>query len=340
MPSISVIVPVYKAEPYLQRCVDSILNQTFTDLELILVDDGSPDNCPMICDEYAEKDCRITVVHQLNQGQSIARAVGITVAKADWICFVDSDDMIHPQMLEHMHLILQDTGAGIVACAVDKDISVPDSFWESKTDVVTCHEANEEGLIAIHDNWKYCYWVVWGKLIRKELIQNYPMTPGRIYEDNAIVFRWLYEAGTIAYTDATYYFYQINPASITQSPYSLKNLDWLWALKEQVMFYRCIGYRILDKKFTARYLIESVWAIDKCVKQINHPEMVHAIRYDMRTIKRSIRLSSLPLTTEQKKQVWRTIYPCLARYTHTFRKLLRYFRRIIGKLKRCENNDT
>ena len=100
MPKISVIVPVYNVEKYLRECLDSILVQTFTDFELILVNDGSQDSSGAICDEYAGKDKRITIIHQENQGQAAARNNAIAIAKGEWIHFVDSDDVIHPQMLE------------------------------------------------------------------------------------------------------------------------------------------------------------------------------------------------------------------------------------------------
>ena len=102
MPEISVIVPVYKAEAYLHACIDSILSQTFSGFELILVDDGSPDNCGAICDDYAARDSRVRVIHQKNQGQAAARNHALAAAKGDWVCFVDSDDAVHPQMLERL----------------------------------------------------------------------------------------------------------------------------------------------------------------------------------------------------------------------------------------------
>lgn len=102
MSKISIIVPIYKTEQYLGRCVDSILAQTFTDFELILVDDGSPDNCPAICDEYAERDVRVVVIHQQNQGAAASRNVGLDVATGDYLIFCDSDDMVSPRWLEHL----------------------------------------------------------------------------------------------------------------------------------------------------------------------------------------------------------------------------------------------
>ena len=103
LPLISVIVPVYKVEPYLRRCIDSIRNQTYTNLEIILVDDGSPDNCGHICDEYAQKDKRILVIHQENGGLSAARNSGLARCTGAYIGFVDSDDCIHPEMYERLY---------------------------------------------------------------------------------------------------------------------------------------------------------------------------------------------------------------------------------------------
>ena len=108
MPTISVIVPVYKAEAYLADCIDSILNQTFSDLEVILVDDGSPDGCGAICDAYAAREPRVSVLHQENQGQAAARNHALPLAKGEWICFVDSDDTVEPEYVQVLMEILGD----------------------------------------------------------------------------------------------------------------------------------------------------------------------------------------------------------------------------------------
>ena len=117
MPLISVIVPVYNVEPYLDRCVRSILAQSYADWELILVDDGSPDRCPEMCDAYATKDKRIKVVHKSNGGLSDARNHGLNVATGDYVLFVDSDDYIHPEMLRTMSLLGAQEDADIVQCS-------------------------------------------------------------------------------------------------------------------------------------------------------------------------------------------------------------------------------
>lgn len=125
MAAISVIVPIYKVEAFLHRCVDSILAQTFADFDLVLVDDGSPDSCGDICEEYARKDGRIHVIHQKNGGLSAARNTGIDWAQANsgsqWLAFVDSDDWVHPDFLRRLYTMVQKRGA----CSVPAAISAP-----------------------------------------------------------------------------------------------------------------------------------------------------------------------------------------------------------------------
>ena len=115
-PLLSIIVPVYNVENYLQKCIDSILAQTLTDFELILVDDGSPDGCPALCDAAAAKDARVRVIHQKNGGLSAARNAGLDVARGAWIGFVDSDDYIAPEMYEKLYRAVQSTGADLALC--------------------------------------------------------------------------------------------------------------------------------------------------------------------------------------------------------------------------------
>ena len=142
MPVISVIVPVYKVEPYLHRCVDSILSQTYTDFELILVDDGSPDNCGAICDKYAKLDSRIHVLHKKNGGLSSARNAGIdwVFANSDsqWFSFIDSDDWVHPQYLELLYQAVKAYEVRISQCLhIETDGTAPIPEVEAKTQRIT-----------------------------------------------------------------------------------------------------------------------------------------------------------------------------------------------------------
>ena len=130
-PEISIIVPVYKVEKYLNECIDSILAQTFTDFELILVDDGSPDNCPALCDAAAAKDSRIRVIHQQNKGLSGARNAGIEIARGNWLSFIDSDDSVDKTFCEKLYHAAKQAGAKLVVSDIlyfDADGSDGDPF--------------------------------------------------------------------------------------------------------------------------------------------------------------------------------------------------------------------
>lgn len=141
MPELTIIVPVYKVEPYLRRCIDSILNQTFRDFELILIDDGSPDNCGAICDEYAEKDGRILVIHQKNQGVSAARNAGLDIARGTYLGFVDSDDWIEPEMYETMITTAKEKNVDVVVCGINY-CTEEGAFI--RNDLLTCGDYNNE----------------------------------------------------------------------------------------------------------------------------------------------------------------------------------------------------
>ncbi len=245
MPQISVIVPIYKVEPYLCRCVDSILAQTFTDFECILVDDGSPDNCGQICDEYAAKDSRIHVIHKENGGLSSSRNAGIDYAveqsDSQWLSFIDSDDWVHPCFLEYLHRAAVEQNVKISACNVYETKQIdkgPDD----------CNYAVEllDG-IDFHMNNNIWATTAWNKLYVKELFDGYRYPIGRIHEDEFLTYKLLYNAKNIAWLEAQLYVYYHREDSIT-GKYSVRTLDRLDALKEQIEFFRKISKPIYIKK--------------------------------------------------------------------------------------------
>ena len=180
MPVISVIVPVYKAEAFLHDCVESILSQTFQDFEIILVDDGSPDKCGEICEEYAAKyDC-VSVIHQENRGQATARNHAMTLAKGEWICFVDSDDLIHPQMLEMLFQAAISGNAPISMCRMLEAAFLPEDFMDPQEKYFQVLSMDEKTLLELYDADKYPAWVACAKLIRRELVGSYPFLT-RVY---------------------------------------------------------------------------------------------------------------------------------------------------------------
>ncbi len=260
MPAISVIVPVYRAEAYLAECIDSILSQTYSDFELILVDDGSPDDSISICRTYEAKDRRVRVLRQENRGQAAARNHGMAVAKGQWISFVDSDDVIHPQMLQLLLDAQEQTGAAISMCRMLEGENLPEDFGSHREPAFEKLTMDEDTLLRLYDREDYPGWVTCAKLIRRDLIAGDPFTEGRVYEDNEVGCRWLCRGGTLARMEHRLYFYRKNPDSTTQRSFSIKKLDYLWALESIIRYFDSLGYRRLKGRFVDRYVDAAIHA--------------------------------------------------------------------------------
>lgn len=220
---ISVIVPVYKVEPYLDKCVSSIVNQTYKNLEIILVDDGSPDNCPAMCDAWAEKDSRIRVMHKTNGGLSDARNAGMAVATGKLMAFVDSDDWIVPDMYEYLYQRLTEDNSDIAACGVQM-------VWEDKTPSRTltregsCVLNQEEAMRAIiEESW--LKQPVWYKLYKTELVRDILFPVGKYHEDVFWSYQAVGRAQRVSVSDHIGYYYLQRGGSIMGEGYSLKRLD-------------------------------------------------------------------------------------------------------------------
>lgn len=219
MSLISVIVPVYNVEPYLEACLDSILSSTHRDLEVILVDDGSPDRCPEICDEYARKDDRIRVIHQENRGLVAARNAGIALATGEYLTFIDSDDMVSPVMYERMLSVMGQTGADMVCC--EHDSRLENLLMECSTPAVPSAllETYDEQLAVLiaaptirSVTWSYCY--IWNKLYRRERL-TISFRNG-FWSGEDLLFNWEYicNCRSMAILPEKLYFYRPNPKSI------------------------------------------------------------------------------------------------------------------------------
>lgn len=185
---ISVIIPIYKVEEYLDQCVSSVINQTYTDLEVILVDDGSPDQCPKMCDEWATKDSRIKVIHKKNGGLSDARNAGLEVATGEYIAFLDSDDYIEPEMYHTLYdIIKQDDTLGIASCLfytdTDGKIDIMDKKWDFTNNVIV--KGDDFGRNKILQETPH---PVWNKLYRADLFQSVRFRVGRVNEDMLFMY--------------------------------------------------------------------------------------------------------------------------------------------------------
>lgn len=220
---ISVIVPIYNVEKYLEQCIESITNQSYTNLEIILVDDSSPDNCPAICDDWAKKDNRIRVIHKDNGGLSSARNAGITVATGKYITFVDSDDYIEPDMYEKLINIMYQTSSDIVSCKL-RFVYDAGSYSVSSEDSCELTEYNsEEALSALIDD--KLRQVVWNKLYKTELINNIQFEVGKYHEDEFWSYQVIGKSDKVTTIDYTGYNYRQRSDSIMGNTYSLKRLD-------------------------------------------------------------------------------------------------------------------
>lgn len=252
MPTISVIVPVYKVEKYIHRCVDSILGQTFTDFELILVDDGSPDHCGTICDEYAAKDSRVVVIHQENGGLSAARNAGIDWAFANsdsqWLSFIDSDDWIHPEYLQRL-----------LDAAVENNVAVSISGYAQTDGAEPEIDPNllppvlwntEEFFVKHNVNAT----IACGKLYRKECFQTIRYPVGKIHEDEFTTYKVLFWYEQVAVIPAALYSYYINLDGIIHRPWSLEKMDMYAALEAQIAFFADRGYESAKRNVIRRYL--------------------------------------------------------------------------------------
>lgn len=252
MPAISVIVPVYNAEKYLHRCIDSILAQSFTDFELLLINDGSRDKSGKICDEYALKDSRIRVFHKENEGASSARNLGLDNICGEWITFVDSDDWIDAELYEKMLVSALTTDSDIVVCGVkieddDKCLSrleCPQSY-ASKASLSNLHMI--EGPI---------YSSLWNKLIKKSLFKNYNIRfePRlRMWDDLYVILRIRYFNPKINVIENIYYHYIMTDSpSITKSGMSSK-------VSSQLLCASLLSTFLKSHKMQQRYLVLSNW---------------------------------------------------------------------------------
>lgn len=258
-PLISVIVPVYRVEPYLRRCVDSILEQTYHNLEVILVDDGSPDACGSICDEYAEKDCRVRVIHKANGGLSDARNAGLAIMTGQYVAFVDSDDWIGPGMYETLMGLLRQFDADMAVCSVADELDQGDRIQTVKTSDYGPSPFSEGNVDAMR-RYFHGSWAAWDKLYRAELFAGIRYPVGEINEDEAIVLRLLDKCRKIAYTNEVFYHYIRRQDSITTSVFSVRQMAWPRHCRENLGYIQ-EHHPELELDAAARYRGSILWAL-------------------------------------------------------------------------------
>ena len=249
--SVVIILPVYSTEKYIYRCLDSVLSQTYEDFKLVIVDDGSPDNCGSICDNYAKNDSRIHVIHKKNGGLSDARNAGIEYAlqreDCEWITLIDSDDWVHPKYLESLYYAAVNNGLKLSVCGFERTENAPPKVNGDNievtiydTEVFQCEKVTNAT-------------VAWGKLYKKEFFRDIRYPIGLLHEDEFTTYKILFQNEKIAYVPEPLYAYYLNPSSIMLNTWSEKHLVAEQAYLEQIDFFKTNGYHKAFEKTLQHY---------------------------------------------------------------------------------------
>lgn len=300
---VSVIVPIYMVEPYLKRAVDSIRNQTYQNLEIILVDDGSKDQCGRICDDYAKADNRIVVIHKENGGLSDARNAGLDIARGEYIMFVDSDDYIAPDCVETLLGCLKEHDADVSMCsyAVTDSTEFDESIfaagrnnekekkqskeWKIKTDNHKSDGHEYDGSVEICDRRKLLsnlydanhrdatYFIVsWNKIYKASLWDGIRFPKGKIHEDEATTYKIYDRARKGVYLHRPLYGYFTAPDSITRARFNIKRLQWMDALDDRIAYFENKLTESQNKTRNYSELINGNWKENKQVAIQEKPE--------------------------------------------------------------------
>lgn len=229
---LSVIIPIYNVEKYLTKCIESVINQTYKNIEIILVNDGSTDNSKEIIDKYSSIDSRIKVINKKNGGLSDARNVGIELAKGEYITFLDSDDWIELNMYEKLYKYIKQENADIVQCSYQKVYDEEVNNQKNKEEVNIM--SGEKSLYNLGEKTV----VVWNKIYKRELFNDIRFPKGKYHEDEFTIYKVLYKANKIVDLNLPLVYYRQREDSIMNSKFNLKRLDALEAFNERLAFYK------------------------------------------------------------------------------------------------------
>ncbi len=260
-PLISIVVPVYKVEKFLDRCVGSLVAQSYENIEIILVDDGSPDNCGAMCEAWAEKDSRIRVLHKENGGLSDARNRGVAIARGEYISFVDSDDYVSSDYVEYLLGLLRENDADI-SCGKFRIVhDEPEVFENQPEDKTRCFN-NMEACRAYNGEHHMHMVTAWGKLFPAAVVKNNPFPVGRLHEDEACTYKYYHQAGKTVLGLREIYGYYQNTQSITHTMSRKRMEHALLSLEERCDYFKAAGEHELCAR-TAEQVLFSLVHLDK-----------------------------------------------------------------------------
>ena len=299
MDLISVIVPIFGVEKYLNKCVESIVNQTYRNLEIILVDDGSKDNCGAICDQWLVKDERIKVIHKENGGLSDARNAGLQMATGEYISFIDSDDYIEPTFLEILYTKLQEECADIAECGT----RYVDEFGkELKT------RKSQDGVFATLDALKLLieenglYQTVWNKLYRREMIEGFMFAKGQYNEDEFWTYKVFDRAKKIVSIEQPLYNYLQRGSSIIGVGYNVRRLDGLEALWERKEY--LFKHKELRNLLNQNFALNALWHVQSVMRTFKGEQKKQLVAEIVKMIKSTPKVKRKNLTINAKYKMW------------------------------------
>lgn len=266
---ISIIIPVYNVEKYLERCLKSVVQQSYYNLEIILINDGSTDKSAVICDSYELVDERIKVIHKGNGGLSDARNAGLAIAKGNYISFLDSDDWIHKDYILELYKIASENKSDISVCNfkevyLEDKISVEDTFSNANISVFS----NLEALSQLTNELYVQFTIACAKLYKKELFDGIEFPFSKLHEDEYTTYKVIAKANKVVYTSKQLYFYYKRPDSIMGQGINLKGrLDYFEALSNQIKFFRKTNLLdnadILCEKLFSTYRVIYIFFLSK-----------------------------------------------------------------------------
>ena len=319
MELISVIVPVYKVEDCLDKCVRSIAQQTYSNLEIILVDDGSPDRCGAMCDAWAEKDSRIRVVHKENGGLSDARNAGLQVATGSLISFIDSDDWIEPDFLEALLRAMEQSDAQIAECAVD--------LVDEEGNVLRLRETAKVPVVDKIDGLRRLiqengiYQTVWNKLYRRPMLEGIEFEKGKCHEDDFWTYQVFDRMERLAVVDRPMYHYLQRSGSIMGAGYSLKRLDGLEARYRRMEYLS--KYDDLRTLTQQNLMLDYLWHLQSALRCLKDPDRKTAVGRILEMKKKTLKVPMSELNLSAKYIMWYGLFVKMPKMTAKVRNLLK-----------------
>lgn len=275
---ISVIIPSYNVEKYIGKCIESVINQTYLEIEIIIINDGSTDNTLSVCQEYALKDKRIKIINQDNKGIAEARNIGIAHANGEYICWIDSDDYMDKNIIKILYSLIKDYSVDLAICDYIKGTDEKYEFKYSKDDRV--HLLNREKALAkIYENnhSSFIMNASWAKLIKKQLYTDIKYPSQLLFEDIYMSHKLIARCHSIAYVESPLYYYYQRDTSILGKSFNEKKLHYLIALKERISFFNDLNLKNIEELALKHYLHSLIWEFSRAKDILKNKELVNKI---------------------------------------------------------------